>query len=243
MDIDTLSVTFYQLSGLQNDKTYYWHVSAINDSGETNWSKLGWFNTLLTVPTDEPELLAPHNDSLNTNLELVLSWSPVEHATAFEVEIAKDEPFTQIHFADTLVYTTHKLIANLENDLEYNTKYYWRVRGKNASGIGPWAVPFTFTTKEYVSVKDELTKKYNVKSYPNPFNNDNFLNFTMNSREEVIIKVYDMTGKELMILSDGFMNEGEHTIKWSPANLQSGTYFYSIQIGDLKSYQEINYVK
>jgi hypothetical protein len=239
VDIDTLQVTFYQLNGLKNDKTYFWRVSAINDSGETNWSKLGWFNTLMTIPQDEPELVAPHNDSMNANVKIVLSWHTVKYANAFELEIAKNEAFTQGLIQDTLIYTTDKLIGNLEN----STKYYWRVRAKNLSGKGPWALPYSFTTKEFVSVKDELTNKYNVKSYPNPFNNDNFLSFTLNKREQVIINVYDMTGKELINLSNEMMNEGEHTVKWSPANMQSGTYFYSIQIGDLKSYQEVNYIK
>jgi len=240
IDSDTLTVTYYELSGLQYFTKYYWHVSAINDSGETAYSKLGHFTTKILPPEDAPVLLEPANDTTGLTLTVVHKWTAVTYATSYEVQVSLENDFSGVLVVnDTMNYATEKILPGLE----YETKYYWKVRAKNASGKGPWSEINSYTTKEYVSVNDEAFIKYNLQAYPNPFNESTLLSFTLPQPENVIINVYNLAGAQIETLLEKELPEGEHHIKWLPANLESGKYFYSIQIGELRLLKEITFIK
>jgi hypothetical protein len=54
-----------------------------------------------------------------------------------------------------------------------------------------------------------------LKTYPNPFTNSTTVSFTLTRPEQVSLMVYDMTGKVVKVLADGFLPEGEHQIEWN----------------------------
>jgi hypothetical protein len=47
----------------------------------------------------------------------------------------------------------------------------------------------------------------------------------------VILKVYDILGREVETLINGEMQAGNHNQLWNAANLSSGIYFYRLQAG------------
>jgi len=49
--------------------------------------------------------------------------------------------------------------------------------------------------------------------------------------EKVLIKVYDVLGKEVAELVNEFKAAGKHSIQFDGSNLSSGVYFYSITAG------------
>jgi hypothetical protein len=66
------------------------------------------------------------------------------------------------------------------------------------------------------------------QNYPNPFNPSTKINFSLPFDSKVIIKLFDMTGKEIKILENDQKKAGYHTLSFDAAGLPSGTYFYSI---------------
>lgn len=70
-------------------------------------------------------------------------------------------------------------------------------------------------------------------SYPNPFNDETTIRYELPASYHVQIKVYDQSGKEVSILTDGIQEAGVQTIKWNPSSkLPNGQYFYSIDVMD-----------
>jgi hypothetical protein len=73
---------------------------------------------------------------------------------------------------------------------------------------------------------------FGLKNYPNPFNPETNISYTLKSSGNVKITVYDRLGREVTVLVDAVQNEGEHIVSFNASNLPSGVYFYRIKTAD-----------
>jgi hypothetical protein len=73
---------------------------------------------------------------------------------------------------------------------------------------------------------------YLLKNYPNPFNPETTISYTLKSAANVKITVYDRLGREVTVLVDGSQSEGEHQVVFSASNLPSGVYFYRLKTAE-----------
>lgn len=73
---------------------------------------------------------------------------------------------------------------------------------------------------------------FGLKNYPNPFNAETNISFTLKNASYVKITIYDRLGREVTVLFDGEQNEGEHSITFNASNLPSGIYFYRLKTAD-----------
>ncbi|CAN5549663.1 hypothetical protein BH10BAC5_BH10BAC5_09260 [soil metagenome] len=76
-------------------------------------------------------------------------------------------------------------------------------------------------------VKDILSQ-----NYPNPFNPTTNIAFSLVNDANVSIAIFDMSGRQLEVLTDGFLTAGEHSVTWNASNYASGTYFYKFTNGN-----------
>jgi len=68
-------------------------------------------------------------------------------------------------------------------------------------------------------------------NYPNPFNGETRIPYSIPSYQTVTLKVYDLLGKEVATLVNGVRPPGNNTAVWNSAGMASGVYFYRIQAG------------
>jgi len=68
-------------------------------------------------------------------------------------------------------------------------------------------------------------------NYPNPFNPQTTIRFALAKSSDVMLKVFDMAGREVRVLIDGIMPAGEHEAKFDAADLPSGVYLYRLTSG------------
>jgi hypothetical protein len=66
------------------------------------------------------------------------------------------------------------------------------------------------------------------QNYPNPSNPVSKVDFQIPFSGNVILKVYDITGKEVMSLINSYLEAGYYTVQFNGSNLSSGVYFYRI---------------
>ncbi len=71
----------------------------------------------------------------------------------------------------------------------------------------------------------ELTLRPN---YPNPFNPITHITFYLPASQHVLLKVYDVRGREISTLVDEVKNPGTHSVLWNAAGLSSGTYVFQL---------------
>jgi len=77
------------------------------------------------------------------------------------------------------------------------------------------------------------------QNYPNPFNPTTKITYAIPVEGKVTMKVFDLTGREIMNLVNESKQVGFHTVDFNGANLSSGVYFYRINVDGIegKNYQ------
>ncbi|MCB9366822.1 MAG: T9SS type A sorting domain-containing protein [Calditrichaeota bacterium] len=80
-------------------------------------------------------------------------------------------------------------------------------------------------------------------AYPNPFNPNTTISFTIPDAEAVALRVHDISGREVATLVNGTLAAGQHTVEWNAAGLPSGTYFYSLKTATFTSTKKVLLLK
>ena len=81
------------------------------------------------------------------------------------------------------------------------------------------------------------------QNYPNPFNPTTSINYDLPVDARVTLKVYDVLGKEVATLVDGFVETGYHQANLNAAGLASGVYFYRLNAGPYTSTMKLVVLK
>jgi hypothetical protein len=69
------------------------------------------------------------------------------------------------------------------------------------------------------------------QNYPNPFNPSTKIQYSINERTNVTLKIYDTLGREVAVLVNGFGNAGTYEISFDASKLPSGLYVYTLKAG------------
>jgi hypothetical protein len=81
------------------------------------------------------------------------------------------------------------------------------------------------------------------QNYPNPFNPTTTIGYSIQSRGNVTLKVYDVLGREVKTLVNERQNPGIHTVNLDSRDLPSGVYFYRIVVGSYTSVRKMLLLK
>jgi len=80
--------------------------------------------------------------------------------------------------------------------------------------------------------QDNTPSDYNLsQNYPNPFNPSTSIQYAINNRQFVILKVYDVLGKEIVTLVNEEKSSGNYNIEFNASHLASGIYYYQLRAG------------
>jgi hypothetical protein len=62
-------------------------------------------------------------------------------------------------------------------------------------------------------------------NYPNPFNPQTTITFSVGEREHVRLTIYDLLGRTIGTIFDDIAQAGTHSLVWDASSVSSGTYF------------------
>ena len=193
------------------------------------------------APT-EVMLLSPPDGSVDQDIALTLRWS-VPGSTTYDLEVSIDS-----------LFSAPLQLAGLNTDffelqeLEYNTTYFWRVRGLNSAGIGPWSEPFFFRTVLDTSTDaEEVPRAFLLHTpYPNPFQEKVTIAFDWDgsSYAPFRLSIYDMNGRLIRIYNHELAFPGRHSVEWDGYNsygqrVSSGIYIIRLAQNELYQIQHV----
>jgi hypothetical protein len=84
---------------------------------------------------------------------------------------------------------------------------------------------------------------YKLSAYPNPFNPQTTIAFTIPNAGKVELAVYDLLGRKVTELLNEYRDKGSYEIKFNGANLASGIYFYTIKTGNFVKTEKLMLLK
>jgi hypothetical protein len=86
-----------------------------------------------------------------------------------------------------------------------------------------------------VSVENEdlgVPETYTLsQNYPNPFNPTTMIEFSVPTKQDVSLIVYDILGKQVKVLISDEVPAGSYKVTWRAENIASGVYIYRMQAG------------
>lgn len=93
-------------------------------------------------------------------------------------------------------------------------------------------------------IETETPDDYSVKqNYPNPFNPSTNIQFNIPVRSFVSLKIYDVSGKEVAVLVDGYKEAGSYIAAFNGSNLSSGIYYYKLKAGNFEATRRMVLIK
>jgi hypothetical protein len=149
------------LSGLYFGKTYYWRVRARNAVDTTAWTTPWTF-----VTRDYVTLTSPATASSQWT-GLTLDWSTHVGVSFYDMQCDTTPLFNSPALRSSTDAYINSVSSNIDTDeylsgLYFGKTYYWRVRARNAVDTTAWTTPWTFVTRDYVSLNTPANAQLNV---------------------------------------------------------------------------------
>jgi len=158
----------------------------------------------------------------------------------YESIILNDPTYSDSIFAVIDIGNTYEEAGNYKSSLGQLSEYIPVSRKKHVEKT----VDLLLSLKSSV---DEITNDLSNKSkvlgvYPNPLKDKTTIKIYNSQKSEVVVKVYDVTGREILNLNYGFKEKGEFTIELSLSGLMPGAYYGAVEIDNHRE-DVINLIK
>jgi M6 family metalloprotease-like protein len=89
----------------------------------------------------------------------------------------------------------------------------------------------------------EKTRFTLSNNYPNPFNSQTNIEYSIPEDALVKIKIYDILGREVETILNENKKAGRYGISWEPKGLATGIYYYRIEAGKYHEARRLLYLK
>ena len=100
---------------------------------------------------------------------------------------------------------------------------------------------------EIIRIKNigkEIPDEYRLyQNYPNPFNPSTNIKYQIANNKLVILKIYDILGKEVETLVNENQKPGTYEVTFDGSKLSSGIYFYTLTAGEYNETKKMVLIK
>jgi hypothetical protein len=93
-----------------------------------------------------------------------------------------------------------------------------------------------------VATKEDSGREASLDGYPNPFNPTTQLHFALPDGGNVSLIIYDILGRQVAALANGFYGAGTYDVTWNASLAASGVYFARLTLHDSQGKLKFNKV-
>ena len=179
-----------------------------------------------------------------TGSSVILSWDPFDGVVYYQLERSTDSLFTTDVISNFVQENTYT-----DDDLEYNTHYYYRVAAFSSYLTGWSNVVSVILESVSTSSESEIPIQFAIhQNYPNPFNPITNLSYDLPEDGIVNITIYDMMGRVVHTLVNDYQTSGYKKIQWNATNdsgdpVSAGVYLYQIDAGSFSQTKKMILLK
>lgn len=138
-------------------------------------------------------------------------------------------------------------LIDLNGDTLSAGVYYWEVESPD---LGEYrnGVMFIVLMNYSLSIKNDIfipSQFVLYQNYPNPFNPETTIRFDLPVTANVSIVIYDILGREVAKLVDGFYpaHAGFHKVQWNASHVASGIYIYQLTADEIRITKQMLLIK
>lgn len=214
-----------------------------------NTSEISYVDTLSTYGTYSFTVTACYNEGESTpagpvSVEYLIILEPPTNLSATldsltgQVTLNWDFSTSRPDFLCFRVFRDSVMVGASQDTFyvnqlsEYGT-YVYNVTAWYLAGESEFSEPSTvewYSTGVAEKVDSELPRQHALKSvHPNPFNPTTAISYQLKAHSFVKLVVYDIKGREVARLVDGYRSAGRHEITFNGSELSSGLYFARLQ--------------
>lgn len=107
-----------------------------------------------------------------------------------------------------------------------------------------WGIRINNSVTGVQPVSGNVPEKFILEqNYPNPFNPVTSIKFSVPNEADVKLTVYDLLGKEVILLVNERLSAGNYKVEMDGSGLSSGTYFYKLETNGYSSIKKMVLIK
>ncbi len=96
---------------------------------------------------------------------------------------------------------------------------------------------------EKSQIENHKSQITNLAASPNPFNPETALSYQLQAASDVTLAIYDIAGRKIAVLAEGYYPAGTHQAVWDASSMPSGVYFARLQTDGMVQTQKLLLVK
>jgi hypothetical protein len=91
---------------------------------------------------------------------------------------------------------------------------------------GGISLPYWWPSSTY---DNNMQDGFSLGAHPNPFNAQTLIQYNLPGESDVSLTIFDILGRQVETLIDGYQTAGPHQVIWNADNSPSGIYFYRLK--------------
>jgi hypothetical protein len=180
------------------------------------------------------QLLQENMELINGRTYLFEFDAYAETGRFIEAKIEKNsEPYYNYGQIDYSYLTSQKQHFEYEFSMEYANDLDARVVfncGQSDVDVYLDNVSFKEVIESDVADRESVPVEFKLDyNSPNPFNPSTEISFTLPKNEKATLKIYDLLGREVRTLVNGYKKAGSYHVTFDGSNLPSGIYLYKLE--------------
>jgi len=226
------------LAGLFMNATALTGGMYLTTNGGAMWNKIhtGLTNATGTLPRSC--MIRP-----GTSNEFFVGMDNSATTTAKGVFRTTNSGISWMDFNGGMMLNTYAVRAMVYKTTFFETLYAGN-GGTATANSGTGIYEYSFITSNVGNPNSGLPATYNLcQNYPNPFNPTTSIDYQLPHNGFVKLAVYDMLGREVSVLVNGYKKAGYYQVQFNGANLTSGIYFYRINSDNFVAVKKMILVK
>jgi len=198
------------------------------------WGKMGVQTDWGALPVE----LSSFSSVIHGNkVELIWSTSSEINNSHFEIERIGEAEWVKVGSVtgNGNSLTSHQYRYSEAGLLPGNYRY--RLKQVDYNGNFEY---FNLTNEIIIGLPDKYSLSQN---YPNPFNPTTNINFSISADANVLLNIFDISGKQVMTVLNEHKSAGQYSVQVNGGNLSSGIYYYKIKAGDFTAIKKMTLIK
>ncbi|MCX6641630.1 MAG: right-handed parallel beta-helix repeat-containing protein [bacterium] len=239
--------------------------NTIADIGAFYFNQIPMYMDVTTTPINPPIVIPANGGSFQYNInahnlttvpQTFSVWNKIKTASGSYIQVFGPATRTLPGGASPTRTLTQNVAATIPAGVNtyisyigtypgtiQDSSFFTFTKSATADG-GPWITDNTCVGDLFDEYIVKTPAQFSLSgAYPNPFNPTTNISYQLSANSHVCLKVYEVSGKLVKTLVDGWRDAGLHDVVFDGSNLASGMYICRFWAGDQASIQKLLLLK